>query len=152
MFTAWPGATPVRSAATPIAKLGCFDDVVVVADDASLSLVGEPTLIRLSTLGSIQVTPSTTGRSRSGYMPGAAGARTRKVNEATPPGATLVSFWIATRSAAGQPRPRALAVLSSPSRPRLTCCFSTPRDHVRVPVFATRTVSVLDSPGSRLGC
>src|SRR3981081_3884072 len=55
------------------------------------------TVIRLSTPSpSSQVTPSTTGRSRSAYVPGIAGARTRKEKVAASPGATADSIWVAT--------------------------------------------------------
>src|ERR1041384_6610443 len=92
---------------------------------------------------SSQATPSTTGRSGRLTVPAASGARTVKVNDAVPPGATLASFCTATRLADGHPAfiPIAAYEVSSPLTPSETWLPATPFCHVFVPVLRNCSVT-----------
>src|SRR5688500_5101564 len=87
------------------------------------------------------------------YSPVCSGARTVKVNVPVPPGATVSSWVVATRSAESQftDMPSAANDLESPLMPRFACFPTTPRTHVAVPVFRKRTVTDVVVPGARVG-
>src|SRR2546430_124635 len=157
ILTDAPGATSLGSVFDPKVNDGGGTENLIepscTAPPGSCGAIVETptgtTVMRLTTSSSSShMSPSTTGRKRIGYVAGASGARTRKVNVAMPPGPTIDSAWVATRLGDGQPTDSELRLLSSPTTPRFTCCPRTPFVQVRAPVLRMRTVSGgLMSPG-----